>query len=1036
MDTQGALSRSDIVLGSAPTKNTQSMPLGNGTLGVAAWDADGFTAQLNRVDTMPDRKSPGQVEIPGLSALTDAPDYSGRLSLYNATLTQTGGGMSATTFVPAGKDELVVDVHGADPTKPQTVTLHLWNGRTPTISTANGVGVLSETWQDTRGSGATGATFGTLAAVTASGRDVTATRVDSESVELSFTPNADGSFRVIVAAPHWAGGDATATAASALGTDATTPLPDLTGPHLQWWHAFWGHTDVIQMDSADGSAQYIENLRNVALYSAASEERGSIPGTQAGVADLFSYSEDSHQWDPSAYWHWNIRAQTATLLGAGDASLTDPYFDLYRNDLPALQSWTQQHLAGYQGVCVPETMRFSGQGFENETWLSSPGLNCDSSAGGYYNKRTITTGAEIALNVWLRYQLTGDESFLKANYPIMQQAAQFLASYAKVGADGKLHTYPSNAHETQWDVHDPTTDIAAMKALFPVVIAAAQHLNTESGLVATLKTDLGELLPFNTTGTGGNQVIADSYDANAPIENSENIGLEPVWPYGVIGDDSGAATTLAINTYDNRPNKYVNDWSFDAVQAARLGLRDQTKAALVQLTEKYQVFPSGLGNLYGTVGAETYVEQAAAAALGVQEALVQSYDGIVRFAPAVPSDWSVSGSAQVPGGTAHVQTVGGTVSTAVIDADADTVLKIRNPWQGQQVHVLAVANGSSHEVIAPTSAGTFALTMTHGTSYVIERTVSPTTSQVFAPVTGTPATAVKTLGSRTIGISGPGEPLASLAAGFNNVSITDDTHTNGGNIDGGGSASMSLQALAAVGAKSGGTVDHDGLDFAWPASGNLQPDNMISAGQTILVGKAAKRVGFLITGTYAPTGGEITGDAIVHYADGTTQRLTLHAADWSADPLPGTDVALQPAYENRANNTQYDHPAHVYYLSFDLDATKAVTSITLPRVSDATPATVPMLHIFSMAFEDAPATNPGGTGPNPNGNGSAGDGSNPAAPSGTSSALGTGSAAHGQGNGDLASTGSNLLLPVGLGVLLLILGGVGILVIRRHSTRP
>ena len=66
VNTAGVVSRSDIVLGRPNTTDSQSLPLGNGSLGVAAWAADGFTAQLNRSDTMPDRLSHAQVQIPGL----------------------------------------------------------------------------------------------------------------------------------------------------------------------------------------------------------------------------------------------------------------------------------------------------------------------------------------------------------------------------------------------------------------------------------------------------------------------------------------------------------------------------------------------------------------------------------------------------------------------------------------------------------------------------------------------------------------------------------------------------------------------------------------------------------------------------------------------------------------------------------------------------------------------------------------------------------------------------------------------------------
>src|SRR3981081_2648978 len=108
----------------------------------------------------------------------------------------------------------------------------------------------------------------------------------------------------------------------------------------------------------------------------------------------------------------------------------------------------------------------------------------------------------------------------------MAEAAKFLLAYATVGPDGMLHTFPSNAHETQWDVHDPTTDIAAERALFPAVIAAATHLGPWRALAGRLRAALREILPFPTTGSGTGQVIAPSYDLTASPHNSENIGLE------------------------------------------------------------------------------------------------------------------------------------------------------------------------------------------------------------------------------------------------------------------------------------------------------------------------------------------------------------------------------------------------------------------------------------------------------------------------------------------------------------------------------
>src|SRR6202000_1370353 len=214
------------------------MPLGNGSLGVAAWAANGFTAQLNRSDTMPNRLSPGQVNIPGLSAMTSASNFSGRLDLYNGVLDESGGGMTMQAWVPAGKDELVVNVTGATPGTRPAAALYLWSGRTPMAAASGAIGSLAQTWVDNSQTGSSGQTFGAMSAITASGQNVTASVVNSTEVQVSFTPNSDGSFRVIIAAPKWTGGNATTTASSLIGGDTTATTSSLLSTQSSWWNGY------------------------------------------------------------------------------------------------------------------------------------------------------------------------------------------------------------------------------------------------------------------------------------------------------------------------------------------------------------------------------------------------------------------------------------------------------------------------------------------------------------------------------------------------------------------------------------------------------------------------------------------------------------------------------------------------------------------------------------------------------------------------------------------------------------------------------
>jgi hypothetical protein len=767
VNVPGVVGESDVVLGQPNTAASQAMPLGNGTLGVAAWAADGFTAQLNRADTMPDRLSPGQVVIPGLSQLTSAPDYHGRLDLYDGTFTESGGGMTATAYVRSDTDELVVDVTGANPDVTQTAELELWQPRTPVAAASGAVGTLAQTWTDTGRPGSTGETFGSLAAVTAGGRDVQASVTGPLTIQVSFKPNADGSFRVVVAAPHWAGGNAMATAERMLAGTTAVPASVLQAGTEAWWHQYWQQAGLMKLTSADGAAQYFENLRLINLYADAAERGSSWPGSQAGVADLFDSTQDTHTWDPADFWGWNLRMLVTSNLGAGEYANNDAYFALYRNALPSIENWTSSQFNGLPGACVPETMRFNGVGIQTHNdgsgFGARPFYDCSGTSVPNYNARTLTTGGEVSLFIWEEYEQTDNLAFLRQNYPIMRAWATFMLSYAKIGPDGKLHTSPSNAHETQWDVTDPVTDISAMKAVFPDIAQAARLLHTDSGLAARLDVAVTKVMPFprtdETTQTQqltpaadktGTDVIGMSYDQDAPTHNVENLGLEPVWPYGLIGD-KGPLSALAKRTFIHRPYVERNDWSFDPIDAALLGMPDAMVSTMTELTEQFQTRPSGLAS-FGSNIPEPYIEQSGVVSTALDYALATDTGGVLQIAPAWPSDWDAAGTVYIEHqDKVDVQLQNGTLVTAAVQAGSDAPVTVDNPWPGQQVQV--VTGDAGHAVVvAPTTAGRFTIPARAGGSYLIERTADLVTALQYQPVTGTPATTDKTLGPVTIGL--------------------------------------------------------------------------------------------------------------------------------------------------------------------------------------------------------------------------------------------------------------------------------------------
>jgi hypothetical protein len=760
VDTAGVARRSNIVLQRANTSASEFIPLGNGTLGAAAWAANGFTAQLNRTDTFPNRWSPGWVVIPGLSKLTGASDFSGYFDVYDGTLHESGGGMTLTAYIRADAAQLVVDVTGADPAGAQTAKVQLWSSRSPAATASGSVATLSQTWTDSTATGASGKTFGAMAGISAGGRNVTASTPDSRTAQVSFQPNTDGSFRVITVAPAWTGGDPVATTKTLLGTDLTRTAADLAAGHLAWWHNYWSSVGLIKITSTDGSGEYFENMRTLYLYNIAATNRGTLPGSQAGVADLFSFNQDSQPWYPAGYWFWNTRMMVQANLSAGALALNDPVFTLYRTNVSNIAAWTSAHFPGYQGLCVPEIIRFNGNGYYGgSSALTS--ASCESSIAPNYTARVVTTGAEVSLWIWQTYLTTDDRSFLSANYPVMSGAAKFLLSHATTGSDGLLHSF-DNAHEQQWDVTDPINDVAAMQALFPAVVSAAQTLGLDASLVTQLKAAIPKLRPLPRTDfatksqvltpssdAAGADMLAISAQPTATKHNQENDELEPVWPYNLIGD-SGGQSDLAKRTFTHRGNVTGSTWSYDSLQAARLGLGDAVRTAMIAEIGKYQIYANGLAS-WNAQPTAPYLEEQGVIAAALSEGLVQDYDGTLRIAPGWPSSWDADGTVYIQHkGKVHVQIRSGVLTTVAVDAGSTGALTVRNPWPGQSV---TVVNGSGATVTTTQTSGTFSISVQAGVSYLIERASAPTTSLPYAAVSGTAATTPKTLNGRSIGLT-------------------------------------------------------------------------------------------------------------------------------------------------------------------------------------------------------------------------------------------------------------------------------------------
>ncbi|WP_370369549.1 GH92 family glycosyl hydrolase [Catenulispora sp. GP43] len=192
----------------------------------------------------------------------------------------------------------------------------------------------------------------------------------------------------------------------------------------------------------------------------------------------------------------------------------------------------------------------------------------------------------------------------------------------------------------------------------------------------------------------------------------------------------------------------------------------------------------------------------------------------------------------------------------------------------------------------------------------------------------------------------PMTPTNNPADYYSNTGTSPDANQKCANFDGDG-YSYSAEALAANGIKPGGTVTSNGVTYTWPNVQACGADNILPAGQEMLVnGKAgATKLGFL----GSSTNGGATGPVTLTYTDGTSTTQTLTLNDW-ASGADSTDAAIATMpYRNSDSGSSQSITMYVFSTTVPLDSTKTLASITFPDVASSVSSNTTAMHVFAVA---------------------------------------------------------------------------------------
>jgi len=408
--------------------------------------------------------------------------------------------------------------------------------------------------------------------------------------------------------------------------------------HQLWWQKFWQRSQVFI--TGDDLANKVTQGYILQRFVTACAGRGAYPIKFNGsifVVDNPDKNEnaDFRSWG-GQYWFQNTRAMYWPRLMAGDFDMMLPLFNMYANILPANAAQVKQYY-NHGGAYFAETAPF---------WGGLDFMGPDVKAN--YTNHYFTPILELSMMMLDYYEYTGDTVFArKTLLPVATAGLQFFDQHFKRDSTGKLLLDPVNSIEMFWKVHNPAPDIAGLHAVLSRMVKLSASLINEKTRTQWEKL-YSELPPLPMADNNGKTVLLPyTGPQNAKSFNSENPELYAIYPFRLYGLGK-PDLDIAINTFNARKQRAKGCWVQDPIQAAMTGdaevAKDYVSFALTRQDPKLK-FPAfwEKGNDYAPDE-----DNGGNGENGLHQMLMQTDGKKIMLLPAWPAGWDADFKLNAP----------------------------------------------------------------------------------------------------------------------------------------------------------------------------------------------------------------------------------------------------------------------------------------------------------------------------------------------------------------------------------------------------
>lgn len=380
--------------------------------------------------------------------------------------------------------------------------------------------------------------------------------------------------------------------------------------HVRWWHAFYRKSFVSFPD------QRLQSFHWIQLYKVASASRAGGPVMATSGPWL-----EPTPW-PAVWWNLNVQLEYWLIHGSNHLELDALASTLRQNQEQLVANVPAAYRKDSSGIGRSSDM------FANRS-VGEPGTGAE------------TGDLTWALhNVWLSYRHSMDKALLRDTiYPVLRRAINYYLHFLTPGSDGRLHL-PSTLSPEYPVVppQDTNYDLALIRWGCRTLLESAELLGIQDESAPRWRDVLARLTPYPVDDNGF-MIGADTPYAQSHRHYSHMLMVYPLYLVNWDQPENRELITKSVThwhalTGAHRGYSYTGAASIYAMT----GDGDTALSYLRKFFDPTTRYPCRANTHYTEAG--PVIETPLSASQSLHDMFCQSWGGVVRVFPAVPSAWA------------------------------------------------------------------------------------------------------------------------------------------------------------------------------------------------------------------------------------------------------------------------------------------------------------------------------------------------------------------------------------------------------------